>query len=108
MRIRMPYGEMYASILPLTGNRSLLTYTVRSLQVPLGVQAVLGTESDTGCAYTFTSDVVLLDTSTPANETSGGGFGNTVKAPDGSLVTAYSYRASDGHTDVETVRWRLP
>ena len=102
------YGEMYPSLLHLSDTSVLFTYTVRELQPQLGVQAVLGTRTSTGYALNFKSDVLMLDEETPANEPSGGGFGNTVRTADGTLVTAYSYRGSDNNTHVEVVRWILP
>jgi hypothetical protein len=99
---------MYPSLLHLSPSEVLFTYTVRALQSQLGVQAVLGTVTSTSYALNFKSDVLLLDEETPANETSGGGFGNTVQTSDGTLVTAYSYRGSDGNTHVQVVRWALP
>jgi hypothetical protein len=101
------YGEMYPSLLHLSGSDVLFTYTVRGLQPQLGVQAVLGTATSTGYALNFKSDILLLDEETPSDETSGGGFGNTVQAADGTLVTAYSYRGSDRNTHVQVVRWGL-
>jgi hypothetical protein len=110
------YGEMYPSLLHLSDGNVLFTYTVRALQPQLGVQAVLGTPTgasyalavNTSYALNFKSDILLLDEETPSNESSGGGFGNTVQAADGTLVTAYSYRGSDGNTHVQVVRWELP
>ncbi len=102
------YGEMYPSLLHLSDTSVLFTYTVRALQPQLGVQAVLGTVTSTSYALNFKSDILLLDEETPSNETSGGGFGNSVQAADGTLVTAYSYRGSDGNTHVQVVRWGLP
>jgi hypothetical protein len=102
------YGEMYPSLLPLSDTSVLLTYTVRALQPQLGVQAVLGAPTSTGYTFKFQSDVLLLDEETPSNATSGGGFGNTVRAADGTLLTAYSYRGSDGDTHAQVVRWELP
>jgi hypothetical protein len=102
------YGEMYPSLLNLGAGTVLFTYTVRALQPQLGVQAVLGTATGTSYALNFKSDILLLDEETPANESSGGGFGNTVETADGILVTAYSYRGSDGNTHVQVVRWALP
>ena len=55
----------------------------------------------------FSSDRLMLDEQTPSNEPSGGGFGNTVQMADGTLVTSYSYRGSDGNTHAEVVRWNL-
>lgn len=102
------YGEMYASLRPLPNNRVLFTYTVRSLGSPLGVNAVFGTESASGFLLTLTSDVLLLDAETPSTQPSGGGFGNTVQASDGTFVTSYSYRAGNGNTYAAVVRWKLP
>jgi hypothetical protein len=102
------YGEMFPSLLHLPNANVLFTYTVRALQSQLGVQAVLGTSTSTSYELDFKSDILLLDEETPANESSGGGFGNTVQAADGTLVTAYSYRGSDGNTHVQIVRWELP
>jgi hypothetical protein len=102
------YGEMYPSLLHLSDTAVLFTYTVRALQPQLGVQAVLGTATSTSYALNFKSDVLLLDEETPPNETSGGSFGNTVQAADGTFVTPYSYRGSDGNTHVEVVRSDLP
>jgi hypothetical protein len=101
------YGEMYPSLLHLSDTKVLFTFTVRALQPQLGVRAVLGTVTSTSYALNFTSDILLLDEETPANESSGGGFGNTVQTADGTLVTAYSYRGSDGNTHVQVVRWGL-
>jgi hypothetical protein len=102
------YGEMYPSLLSLSDTSVLFTYTVRALQPQLGVQAISGTVTSTSYALNFKSDVLLLDEETPPNEASGGGFGNTVRVADGTLVTSYSYRGSDSNTHVEVVRWRLP
>jgi hypothetical protein len=71
------------------------------------VQAVLGTETSTSFALNFKSDCLLLDEETPSNESSGGGFGNTLQEADGTLITAYSYRGSDSNTHVDVVRWNL-
>jgi hypothetical protein len=101
------YGEMYPSLLNISNGNVLFTYTVRALQPQLGVRAVLGSTTSIGYALDFKSDILLLDEETPANESSGGGFGNTVQAVDGTLVTAYSYRGSDGDTNVQVVRWEL-
>jgi hypothetical protein len=102
------YGEMYPSILRLADGRLLLTFTVRSLRPPLGVQAVLGQGLDDGFPFDFQSDRLVLDAKTPESAPSGGGFGPTVQLDDGTLVTAYSYRDAEDHTHLETVRWRLP
>ena len=50
----------------------------------------------------------MIDTKTPPGVASGGGFGPTVRLPDGPLVTSYTYRTADNHKHAEVVRWRLP
>ncbi len=47
------YGEMYMSLLRLQDERLLLTFTVRDLNPPLGVRALVGTESDDGFNFEF-------------------------------------------------------
>jgi hypothetical protein len=111
------YGAMYPSLLRLRDGRLLLTHTQRSLDQPLGVRAVVGRESSHGelLELDFDHDVLIIDGQTPAGQSSGGGFGNTVQLDDGTLVTPYSYRNAD-HPDVtgthgvhmEVARWRLP
>ena len=86
------YGEHYQALLRLADGRMLLTFTVRALRPPLGVQAVLGSEQRDGFALNFKQDRLILDDKTPADQPSGGGFGNTVQLADGTLVTAYTYR----------------
>jgi len=104
------YTEYYPSILRLGGDRLLLTFTVRGRvsQQQIGVQAVLGRETRDGFGFDFTSDRLILDDRTPANQEQGGGFGPTVRAGDGTLVTSYSYRGADGKTHLQVVRWTLP
>jgi hypothetical protein len=110
------YTEYYPSILRLSGSgggggaRLLLTFTVRGRvsQQQIGVQAVLGRETPDGFTFDFTSHRLILDDRTPANQQQGGGFGPTVQTMDGTLVTSYSYRGSDGKTHLEVVRWKLP
>jgi len=102
------YGEMYPSILRLQDGRLLFTFTVRSLKVPLGVQAVLGYEDEEGIHFDFEHDRLILDHQAPKETTSGGGFGPTVQLDDGTLVTSYSYQNTDKQTRVEVVRWNLP
>ena len=101
-------GDMYPSILRLHDGRLLLTFTVRSLDLPIGVRAVAGREHDDGFEFDREQDVVMLDPKTPADRASGGGFGPTVQLADGTLVTSYSYRGRDDRTHLEVVRWRLP
>ena len=53
----------------------------------------------------------MLDTKTPPEQLTGGGFGPTVQLDDGTLVTSYSY-AGPGewgeNFQSEVVHWRLP
>lgn len=102
------YGMMYPSILRLGGGRIAFTFTVRHVSPPLGVRAVLGTETDDGIRFDFDHNLFVLDDKTPLDRQSGGGFGNTVQAVDGTLVTPCSYRGEDGGTHMEVVRWRPP
>lgn len=101
------YGEMYMSLLRLQDNRLLLTFTVRDLKPPLGVRAILGTETNDGIEFDFSNDRIMLDTKT-GTRFQGGGFGPTVQLQDGTLVTSYSYRGEDGKTHLEVVRWTAP
>ena len=102
-----PYGQMYPRVTPLHQGRTLMTYTKRSGTPPLGLRAVLST--DGGDTFDFQNDVLILDENTQPGWPSGGGFGNTVQLPDGSLISCYSY-ATSPQTDpyTEVVRWRLP
>lgn len=110
------YGEMYPAVLRLQDARLLMTFTLRAAVPPnvrpLGIRCVLGREKDNGFDFDFRHDRIMLDTETPDDSISGGGFGPTVQLEDGTLVTAYSYagpagwRGADFHINV--VRWRLP
>lgn len=102
------YGQMYMSILRLQTKELLLTYTQRAISLPLGVRAALGRETEDGFSFDLQRDQILLDTKTPPGVKSGGGFGPTVQLEDGTLVTSYTYRRSDGRKLAEVVRWRLP
>ena len=102
------YAEHYQAVLRLQDKRLLLTFTVRGLRPPLGLQAVLGTEKPDGFIFDFKADRLVLDEKTPANQRSGGGFGNTVQLQDGLLVSAYTYRGDDSNVHAEVVRWILP
>ena len=102
------YGEMYMSLLRLQDKRLLLTFTVRDLKPPLGVRALIGTETDDGFDVDFAHDRIMLDTRTPIGKFQGGGFGPTVQLTDGTLVTSYSYRGDDEKTHLEVVRWKAP
>jgi hypothetical protein len=101
------YGEMYMSLLRLNDKRLLLTFTVRDLKPPLGVRAILGTESQDGFEFDFAHDRIMLDTKTGIRF-QGGGFGPTVQLSDGTLVTSYSYRGEDEKSHLEVVRWSAP
>ena len=101
------YGEMYPRFLKLSDGRLMLTFTVRSGSsdgFPLGVRAIFS--DDDGDTWDFRHDRMVI--SYENTGASGGGFGNTVQNPDGSLVSVYSYRKPDGKTYIETVRWKAP
>lgn len=100
------YGEMYMSLLRLKDQRLLLTFTVRDLHPPLGVRALIGTETEDGFEFDFTHDQTMLDTRTPVGKYQGGVFGPTIQLDDGTLVTSYSYRGEDDKTHLEVVRWQ--
>jgi hypothetical protein len=109
------YGQMYPSILRLQDGRLLLTFTQRAHERPLGLRAVVGTEHDDGFEFDLDHDVIMIDTKTPDNLASGGGFGSTVQLDDGTLVSSYSYRIEvdkfagpDRELHCEVARWRLP
>ena len=113
------YGYMYPSVLRLADGRVLLTFTVRSIDPPLGVRAVLGTENEDGFEFDFQNDMIMIDTQTPIGRPSGGGFGPTIQLDDGTLVTSYSYWPEDDKrhpgdwqlpnpSRCAVVRWRLP
>ncbi|MDA1054891.1 MAG: sialidase family protein [Planctomycetota bacterium] len=102
------YAEHYQAILRLQDERLLFTFTVRALRPPLGLRAVLGTETADGFKFEFRSDRLVLDEKTPADKPSGGGFGNTVQLSNGQLVSAYTYRGEDGNVHAEVLRWALP
>jgi hypothetical protein len=110
------YGHMYPHLSRLQDGRLLLTYTMRAAVVPwkppLGVRAILGRETDDGFEFDFDHDVIMLDTKTPLDSLSGGGFGPSVQLDDGTLLTSYSYAGPSGYKGgdfrVELVRWRAP
>jgi hypothetical protein len=105
------YGEMYQSLLRLKNRRLLFTFTMRAAVrpnvPPLGVRAVVGEETPKGFRFDFRHDRIMLDTKTPKDKPSGGGFGPTVQLDDGTLVTSYSYCQADNSLRCEVVRWRL-
>ena len=102
------YGRMYPSVLRLASGKFLLTFTVRSFRPPLGVQAVLGEELKDRFQFDFASDRIVIDDKTPIGQRSGGGFGPTIQLPDGTLVTALSFRGTNNESRLEVVRWWLP
>lgn len=113
------YGYMYPAILRLQGGGILLTYTVRAIDPPLGVRAVIGKENGGDVHFDFKNDVIMIDTKTPIGRCSGGGYGPTIQLDDGTLVTSYSYWPPDDKrkagdwsppnpSQCEVVRWRLP
>ena len=106
------YGEMYQALLRLQDGRLLFTFTMRAAVQPnvppLGVRAVVGAETPKGFRFDFQRDRIMLDTKTPKDKPSGGGFGPTVQLSDGTLVTSCSYRQADNTLRCEVVRWRLP
>ena len=92
------YGEMYPRFLKLADGRLMLTFTVRSGSTdgfPLGLRAILS--EDDGDTWDFRRDRLVISYENTGS--SGGGFGNTVQTPDGSLVSVYSYRKA-GRKDV--------
>lgn len=109
------YGEMYPSVLNLDSNLVLLTYTARALQPTVGVRAIMG---DRVGRLDFSHDVILISSERNLNveypglgvdDPAGGGYGNTIREPDGSLLTPYSYLdLTIGKTRVEVVRWQMP
>ncbi len=101
------YGDMYPAILRLSDGRLLMTFTVRALHPPLGMHAVFGCEAPDGFAFDFAHDRIVIDAKTPHDQSSGGGFGNTLELADGTLVSAYSYRLANGKAHIEVARWRL-
>jgi hypothetical protein len=100
------YGRMYPRVLRLREGRLLMTYTQRSLVYPIGLRAMLS--YDDGATWDFEHDQIVIEGRTPWGAAQGGGFGNTLELADGRLVSCYSYRAADGQTYVDVVRWQLP
>ena len=101
------YGEMYPRFLRLNDGRLLLTFTVRSNATDghtLGLRAIVS--YDDGETWNFAHDRIVIDAQNVGP--SGGGFGSTIQLDDGTLISCYSYRGSDGKTHVEAARWRLP
>lgn len=101
-------GEMYPNVLKLKTGELLFTYTVRSLNYPIGLRAIFGTESLSGFTLNFNQNKFILDAKTPPGIVSGGGFGGTIQLDDGTLISCYSYRHTDGNYDSEVIRWKIP
>ncbi|MBI1901316.1 MAG: exo-alpha-sialidase [Planctomycetia bacterium] len=99
------YGRMYPRVLRLSDGRLLMTYTQRSLVYPIGLRAMVS--YDDGATWDFEHDQIVIEGKTPWGAQQGGGFGNTVQLHDGGLISCYSYRAADGQTYVQVVRWKL-
>ena len=97
---------MYPAIIRLADGRLLCTFTVRAINEPLGLRAVLGEEYDD--RLDFDLDRFMLDTQTVPGVTSGGGFGPTVQLDDETLISSYSWRDAEHVTHIEVLRWRLP
>lgn len=101
------YGEMYPRFLALADGRLMLTFTVRSSSRDghgLGLRAIISSED--GGAWDFVHDRIVI--SDQNHGASGGGFGNTIQADDGTLLSVHSYRGDDNKTHIEAVRWTLP
>jgi hypothetical protein len=106
MRDHGDYGMHYPRVIRLQDGRLLMTFTQRSTFYPIGLQAVLS--DDEGETWDFDSDRIIIEGKTPWGKPSGGGFGNTLQLPDGTLVSCYTYRGADDQNHLEVVRWSLP
>ena len=104
----LSYGEVFPSLCRLQNGKGLMTFTVSSLHPPLGLRGVMTEESGDGLSASTNADLLVLDQNTPADQPTGGGFGNTVQLADGPLVSASSLRDAKGTTFVEVLRWALP
>ena len=103
------YGQHYTRVTRLKDGRLLMTFTQRGITEPFGLRAILS--YDDGKTWDFGRDQIILDDNTPSGWTSGGGFGNTIQLPDGSLISAYSYpttAAGYQYPRTKVVRWSLP
>jgi len=100
------YGSHYPRVVRLHDGRLLMTYTQRSTFYPLGLRAILS--YDDGETWDFSADQIVIEGFTPWGQESGGGFGNTIQLPDGSLATCYSYNSGDTRNEIDVVRWRMP
>jgi hypothetical protein len=96
---------MYPGVVVLNKKEMLLNFTVRAL-LPgcedcvyphMGVQAVMIREDDDGgFDIDLKNDLIVIDDKTDERVMQGGGFGRTVLSPDGTFVTPYSYKWTDG------------
>ena len=119
------YGQMYPSLTTLQDGRMLFTFTQRSCSPnsvevcgdKIGVEVApaeltrfgVGSRVDgVGFTVDFAQDRVHVMPPIPSNYPLSGGFGNTIQTYDGTLVTAYSYRAADGTLRSQVTRWSLP
>lgn len=95
-------GCMYPSVCSLGDSQYLFTYTQRvPLQGrPMGVYALVLWEQPDGAFHTIPDqDLIVIDEKTPNCYDSGGGFGNTLRLSDGTLLTPYSYMDADPEID---------
>jgi len=95
---------MYPSIVGLEENRMLFTFTVREIPPEgsgcihrkVGVQAIIIVEQTDGSIdFDFSQDVAVIDDCTPDSMRNAGCFGNTLRLPDGTFVTPFSYPLID-------------
>jgi len=101
------YGRMYIRVIRLRDGRLLMTYTQRSQMFPpMGLHACFS--HDDGETWDLENDTLILEAKTPWCSASGGSFGNTLELEDGKLLSAYTYRGTDGQTHLEVMRWQLP
>ena len=92
---------MYPSVCSLGGDLYLLTVTIRTVHGgnSMGVQAMFMEEKPDGdIVFHESSDRIIIDRKTPSYLQSGGGFGNTIRLDDGTLLTPYSYYRADEET----------
>lgn len=95
---------MYPSIVNLSDNKMLFTYTVREIppvnsgciHPKVGVQAVIIEERDDGYIdFNLNRDVIVIDDSTPDSMRNAGCFGNSIRLNDGTFLTPFSYPIID-------------
>jgi hypothetical protein len=96
---------MHCCIFRLSHGSRMMAYTQRTLFYPISLWTVFS--NDDGVTWQFDSDQTTIEQKTPWGIAQGGGFGNTVRARDGRLVSRLSYRGCDNKTRVEVIRWRL-